>query len=703
VDQWRKFKSSLTLLCLLQCAYFFQLSAAAEEEFLSEAPNLTKIYIFGARRGPTMGRLSENVEVFNEEDFSKTSARTVDEFMQRMPEFSLFRRASSMVAHPTTQGAALRGVKPSGTSRVLVLLDGVPLNDPFGGWILWQRLPLYEIERIELYRGTSAHVWGNYALSGAINIISRQPVADVRSVGIEIGSYKTYSANLYLSETVGDLGVSFSGDIIDSAGYHVLRSSQRGGIDQRADLQAYNLKGKAEYSLNNSSRLFLTLGHFSEDRGGGTRLTGSESDGYLAQLGGAWTLADYSVLTTAAFYREENFSSFFSSQATDRGSETPALDQFDVPSDTLGLSADWIKETDVHVFTAGADFQNVTGETNEDFRYMQDEFTRRRRAGGEQRFYGAFLQDVYSVTDSVRLTLGARLDRWENFDSFRHERDLENELQLLGQTFPDRSRNFFNPSGGIAFDLTERLALETSAYRSSRAPNLNELYRPFRVRNDITEANPELSPERLTGGDLALQYFGTDYELSATAFLNRINNPIANVTVDAGPGLTDLCGFVPEGGRCSQRSNLGSAYVRGLNIKGAYSINAAWSVTGAYALHEARIRSASEDPELEGNRLAQVPKHSILASLHYTDPDLIDLTLTGNFQGRQYEDDRNTLRLSEAVIFDITAERQIKDGVRFYAGIQNLFNTRVEAGKTADGLVTLATPFRVLAGLRVSF
>src|SRR5213594_859431 len=63
------------------------------------------------------------------------------------------RLSASLVTHPTTQGLSLRGIGPSGTSRALVLVDGVPANDPFGSWVYWSRIPMQSIEQIEVVRG----------------------------------------------------------------------------------------------------------------------------------------------------------------------------------------------------------------------------------------------------------------------------------------------------------------------------------------------------------------------------------------------------------------------------------------------------------------------------------------------------------------------------------------------------------------------
>ena len=98
-----------------------------------------------------------------------------DDVLRQIPTFSLFRRTSSLSSHPTAQGVSLRGVGPSGVSRTLVLLDGVPFNDPFGGWVYWTRVPLEGADRIEVVDGSSSSLYGNYAMGGVINIITAPP------------------------------------------------------------------------------------------------------------------------------------------------------------------------------------------------------------------------------------------------------------------------------------------------------------------------------------------------------------------------------------------------------------------------------------------------------------------------------------------------------------------------------------------------
>src|SRR5687767_6492430 len=127
---------------------------------------LETITVTPARSEVRLGDVPASMSVLSRDDIRQSPAVLADDVLRRLPSFSLFRRTSSIAAHPTTQGVSLRGIGPSGVSRTLVLLDGVPFNDPFGGWVYWSRIPLEQAERIEVVDGTGSSLYGNYALGG---------------------------------------------------------------------------------------------------------------------------------------------------------------------------------------------------------------------------------------------------------------------------------------------------------------------------------------------------------------------------------------------------------------------------------------------------------------------------------------------------------------------------------------------------------
>jgi outer membrane receptor for Fe3+-dicitrate len=71
------------------------------------------------------------------QQISQQPGMNLDDRLRQIPGFSPFRRTSSVLRNPTIQGVSLRGIGSTGAIRTLVLWDGVPLNDPFGGWIYW--------------------------------------------------------------------------------------------------------------------------------------------------------------------------------------------------------------------------------------------------------------------------------------------------------------------------------------------------------------------------------------------------------------------------------------------------------------------------------------------------------------------------------------------------------------------------------------
>src|SRR6185503_16757009 len=122
-----------------------------------------------------LGDTPASINVLHADDIQNSPAVVADDVLRQIPTFSLFRRTSSLSSHPTTQGVSLRGIGPSGVSRTLVMVDGVPFNDAFGGWVYWTRVPIDSVDRIEVVDGSSSSIYGNYAMGGVINILSQRP------------------------------------------------------------------------------------------------------------------------------------------------------------------------------------------------------------------------------------------------------------------------------------------------------------------------------------------------------------------------------------------------------------------------------------------------------------------------------------------------------------------------------------------------
>src|SRR5690606_23612989 len=111
------------------------------------------------------------VTVLERDELDRSPQQLADELVRTLPSVGTFRRSSSLIADPTSQGVNLRGVGPSAVSRGLVLRDNVPVNDPFGGWIYWRAISPLSIERVEVAPSGASALFGDFALGGVVQVL----------------------------------------------------------------------------------------------------------------------------------------------------------------------------------------------------------------------------------------------------------------------------------------------------------------------------------------------------------------------------------------------------------------------------------------------------------------------------------------------------------------------------------------------------
>src|SRR5207237_2102710 len=138
-----------------------------------------------------------SVVVLNRETIASSPAATIDDMLRQVPGFTLFRRSGSRSANPTSQGVSLRGIGASGASRALVLGDGIPLNDAFGGWVYWGRVPRAALDRVEVLRGGASDLYGSAAMGGVVQFVCRRSGV---AIDLSAGSERTGSGSLFAAQ-----------------------------------------------------------------------------------------------------------------------------------------------------------------------------------------------------------------------------------------------------------------------------------------------------------------------------------------------------------------------------------------------------------------------------------------------------------------------------------------------------------------------
>ncbi len=634
----------------------------------------------------------------------ETPATVLDGALRSLPAFSLFRRSDSLTANPTAQGVSLRGLGPSGASRSLILLDGVPLNDPFGGWVAWTKVPRESLAGAELVRGGGATAWGNAALGGIVQLFTESPTTASGRLAASYGEFDTHSVELAVSQPLGPGTLQILGRDFSTDGFSLVAPEDRGSIDIPASSEHRWLEGRWRQSFASGVEATLTARTYSEDRNNGTPYQQNSSDENFASL--ALAAAPHAGFSwnAVAYGQGQTFSSTFSSVNVTRTAETPASNQYDVPATAFGAAwtGVWTGADDART-SAGLDYRLVRGETREYYTYTNGDFTRQRIAGGTQGVGGLFALHEWTPAPDVRATLGARVDFWSEEDGHRRETDRATGAVLRDDHYEDRDGTEFSPSAGLVWTVAPGWRVRAAGQYSFRRPTLNELYRPFRVGNVITEANPALKTEHALSTELGVEHTAGPLTLGAGLFWNELTDAVGNVTLAHGPGTFPIVGFIPAGGLGRQRLNLDRARVRGVELSAQWALSPTLSVRGDWLANDATVEEASVAPALVGKQLAQVPKESGSLGITWQPARPLSLTARVRYLGRQFEDDENQLVLGAAGVVDVGASYDVTKHCQLYLNAENLTDERIETGRSADGIVNTGTPRLVLGGVRCSW
>ena len=630
----------------------------------------------------------------------------LDDTLRRIPGFGLFRRQTSRASHPTTQGVSLRGLGPNGAGRTLVLLDGVPQNDPFGGWVEWVHLPPLSIGQAKVVRGGGAGPWGNAALAGVVRLDSRGLAGNAVNADIRYGSKESLSAAAVL-EVSTDSG-TFFGTVhaSDSDGYFAIGSNQRGAADRPLARHSEGARLGWRTRLQNGT-VWSLAGSAGADRFvNGSDVANAKTDSYDLSLSALNEVPSTGPAWQSTLYiRHKDFSSVFGAFDATRDTVRPVLNQFDVPATAIGgnLALRW-QSNDSWTIESGADIRFTDGETNEQFRNFGAGFTRQRIAGGEQVNAGAFVESHWQGEDGILFTIGGRVDRWQQRKGLRQETNLAADAILVDRSFDGRGGWVANGRAGLRAELSDRSSLRAAIYSGFRVPTLNELYRPFRVGNDITEANNALKNERLAGAEIGLEWRDDRILATLTLFRNDLFDPVANTTVTTAPGFNAEFGvFIPGGGSLRQRRNLDHVQTWGAEFDAQIALSAMLDLRASYLLSNPKIKKSLVSPGLVGNRLAQVARHQGTMGLDFRPTPKITATIDVIASSKQFEDDLNSRVLDSVVAVDAQVSYRFLQDIQIYVAAENLFDARVEAGRSAVGLVTLGAPVFLWVGMRLAY
>jgi outer membrane receptor protein involved in Fe transport len=669
-----------------------QMNARNLEIVLLPAPVSEQVTVTATRTQTQLGETAASVVNLSSTEILTTAAITVDDTLRQVPGFSLFRRSGSRTANPTSQGVSLRGTGASGASRAVVLVDGIPLNDPFGGWVYWSRVPRTSINSLEVLRGGASHLYGSAALGGVIHLFERKRDAPVFLLETSYGNQQTINASLFAAGRQSGWGVSLAAETFYTEGYIIVDESERGAVDVPANSRNAVAKFTLERELSSTASVFASASFFGESRSNGTPLQRNRTHIRQFVAGGDWQSRSAGAFTFRAYGGTQVFDQNFSAVSADRSLESLTRLQR-APAQSIGLSIQWSRPLlKRQTLIAGLEAREVRGSSDE-IVFVGGRATSLVGAGGRERTLGFFLEDIIRLTPELFLTVGARIDRWRNFDALSTTRSLSvPNAPATTNVFPARIETAFSPQLSLLYKPLENLSLYASVTRAFRQPTLNELYRSFRVGDVITLSNENLRAERLTGGEIGASFspFSQKLTVRTAFFWTEINRPVANVTLRIQPGLITR-----------QRQNLGRTGSHGVEVEWDARLTDRWTVSGGYLFADATVLSFPANTALEGLLIPQVARHQLTFQARYINPSVVTIGLQGRASGAQFDDDQNQFRLEKYFTLDALASRRLTRNIEVFIAAENLFNQRYSVGLTP--IRTIGPPLLARFGLRLRF
>jgi outer membrane receptor protein involved in Fe transport len=711
-----RLRSPLALLLTAQFA-----SAAFSQGAPSVAATLPTVTI-SAGRGTQLKDMDISTTVITREQVLAAPQATVDQIVNRIPGIFVPTQPSTQL-HPTGQVLNIRGFGTSTNGLTLVLLDGVPINDPYFRTVNWAQIPKDLVERIEVIRGGGAtSLWGNMAMGGVINIVTRQPAPGERHVQASYGSFDTRtldaSAGVALNDTT-TLGLSYDGS--DSDGYFQVPAQYRHPAMVAPASRVNNLNATLAYTPDAKSRYFARL-QASQTREDGLTyaIANNQWDTYRFTFGGVRELAPRNSLNLNGWVMRgamdtQNASNPGYTLATP-ASGTPYVSQRESATYRSAGASAYLQTAygSVQDLKIGADARTISIDDPIHL-YSPAAFLGDVTAQATHRFFGLFAQGTYRPKSiPLDITLGLREDFWRATDASTHGNFQGSAIQ---DNLPDASSAHFDPRIGAKYYLGDNWALRAAAYRNFSAPGVNQMYRSFVSGSNYTVPNTALQPQTNKGYELGADFRRGGVDVGFTAFHNRVSNYIDYATAKAGCSAANAyCGTsVTAASTLKQYVNAGDAVLKGFEVLGTWRASPSVAFRGGFSRTIAHLTRSNVPADPVGRQLGQVPPWMANAGVTWDATSQLAFTLAV----KGFPDYWNTTSHSQvnqgAVLADVGVVYRYRKGIELFAAAQNIgnrsyydqglsYNANGTVNTSASGTIpALGMPLNVTAGLRATF
>ncbi|MET0856006.1 MAG: TonB-dependent receptor [Telluria sp.] len=709
----------------------------------SMAEDMPTVYVAASRSQTRVEQMPLHTTIVSQEQIRSSPAQTVDQLLRDIPGMN-FTAVPAGSSDPTGHQTKMRGL---GNAKVLMLLDGVPMHDPFYLTTQWFKVPMANIERIEILRGGNSSLWGNMAVAGVVNIVTKRPRASAGEVQVSAGTQGTWNVAMSRDFVLSDsVRMNLSADLYHTDGYQATPAAYLYRFPQRRATSAdnRNVSLTVHVQPNETLRGYVRLGYHEQDQQigyqygenlqkspdiavhvekklpGRANLAASAWSQYVAfdklngnscyHQGGTSCLTSSSAALTPARVND-NVVQFYSQQGTLRYRESGSSLIY-----STRLSPTW------YALTMGADYRRLSASDTEVFfntpaspSAPQGNPDSATAGEGVQSFYGLFGQLKAAPVNALDITFSARFDRYAL--DHRSNRRILASGAASGGALPATSKAALDPSIAARYELNDTLSLRGAVYKAFRAPGFNNLTRTFGTGTSTTIANPDLAPETLRGMEAGADYRAGAITAGVTYFRYNISDMIAVFTAraNAAPQQVQLiCGgaALPTcGGAARYYTNDQDGTARGVEatVGWRYSkhlkVEAVATRTDTYLTRRGAVVSDPLDVQLAG-----VPRNVATLALSWAPTDAWRARIQGRYTGPMLLDTTSVARIrfgqGGASVWDMSSEYRWDANVALFVRATNVFDRRYGESTYAQAQPynqTMSPPRAVSGGVRVSF
>ncbi|HWR40452.1 MAG TPA: TonB-dependent receptor [Patescibacteria group bacterium] len=606
-------KVAVTLLAGLMLSTAGMASAAAEEQVF----DLDQVVVTATKTEKKVKEVPSAVEIITGEQLEKRNIKRISDALTAIPGVVVMSKKGVM---GTTDSILMRGF--GSQKQVLILLDGLPMNDGYSGGVDIANIPTENIDRIEVIKGPASALYGSNAMGGVINIITKEKAKTETILKTGIGAQGTENRSLYTSGSVGKWQYFLSGQKYSTDGYVTSEDylTAKAGSDKAKypgnngiDRELYNAKliyhpdERSKFTLTGGNNKYNYFYDFLADRGGresdswNLSYENKLTDTSLLKLSYGEQKIDSWYVSTSYSTTTNNISSYSYTQNPSKTTQAELQYNFKMGdkdslvvgysrktenSDSIGKTLTAAsKGTNLAMTTANSD-SNIGGATKTDSFYIQDE---------------------RKMDDKNTLYLGARYDNWSFYDGYTYGYNSGLKKYVTNST-PESSASSFNPKVGLVHIINDKLTMRSSIGKAFRAPNVYELAKDWESSTgSIYKSNPNLKPETAVNYEV-----GFDYQADKTLLL-KMNLFHTDVT-----DVIDKKTYTNSAGRTVYQSiNSGKARINGLEFSMNKKLSPSWNTFLNYTYTDSVITESEAAPENVDKQQSNVPRNMFNIGFDY--------------------------------------------------------------------------------------